>query len=138
MFIIGKLMRRILCQFVNRENDREALKTILKCISILKEEKANVAVFPEGRKSTDRFLLHHFRPGVFKIAQKANVPIVVCTLKNTLPVVPNILHLKPSHVQMDVLGVIDTDTVKQLKTVEIAELAHAMMAKNLGPDLLAD
>ena len=138
MFVIGPMMHKLQCQLINRENDREALKTILKCIQILKEDKASVAVFPEGGILSEDGKLHHFKPGVFKIAQKAGVPIVVCTLKNTLPVVPNILHLKASHVQLDVLGVIDTDTVKTLKTVEIAEKAHEMMTQNLGPALLAD
>jgi len=138
MFVIGPMMHKLQCQLINRENDREALKTILKCIQILKEDKASVAVFPEGGILTEDGKLHHFKPGVFKIAQKAGVPIVVCTLKNTLPVVPNILHLKASHVQLDVLGVIDTDTVKILKTVEIAEMAHAMMAGNLGTELVSD
>ena len=138
MFVIGPMMHKLQCQLINRENDREALKTILKCIQILKEDKASVAVFPEGGILSEDGKLHHFKPGVFKIAQKAGVPIVVCTLKTTLPVVPNILHLKASHVQLDVLGVLDTDTVKALKTVEIAEKAHEMMAQNLGPALLAD
>ena len=138
MFVIGPMMHKLQCQLINRENDREALKTILKCIQILKEDKASVAVFPEGGILTEDGKLHHFRPGVFKIAQKAGVPIVVCTLKNTLPVVPNILHLKASHVELDVLGVIDTATVQQLKTVEIAEKAYAMMAQNLGPELISD
>ena len=138
MFVIGPMMHKLQCQLINRENDREALKTILKCIQILKEDKASVAVFPEGGILTEDGKLHHFRPGVFKIAQKAGVPIVVCTLKNTLPVVPNILHLRASHVELDVLGVIDAETVKTLKTVEIADMAHGMMAENLGPDLIAD
>ena len=138
MFVIGPMMHKLQCQLINRENDREALKTILTCIQILKEDRASVAVFPEGGILSEDGKLHHFKPGVFKIAQKAGVPIVVCTLKNTLPVVSNILHLKASHVELDVLGVIDTDTVKNLKTVEIAEKTHAMMAKNLGPELLAD
>ena len=138
MFVIGPMMHKLQCQLINRENDREALKTILKCIQILKEDKASVAVFPEGGILTEDGKLHHFKPGVFKIAQKAGVPVVVCTLKNTLPVVDNILHLRASHVQLDVLGVIDTDTVRNLKTVEIAEKAHAMMAENLGPELIAD
>ena len=138
MFVIGPMMHKLQCQLINRENDREALKTILKCIQILKEDRASVAVFPEGGILTEDGKLHHFRPGVFKIAQKAEVPIVVCTLKNTLPVVPNILRLRASRVELDVLGVIDTETVLGLKTVEIAEKAHAMMAQNLGPDLIAD
>jgi hypothetical protein len=41
-------------------------------------------------------------------------------------------------VTLDVLGVIDTDRVKSLKTVEIAEEIYGMMAKNMGPALLAD
>ena len=138
MFVIGPMMHKLQCQLINRENDREALKTILKCIQILKEDKASVAVFPEGGILSEDGKLHHFKPGVFKIAQKAGVPVVVCTLKNTLPVVPNILHLRASHVELDVLGVIDVDTVKTLKTVDIAEMAHAMMAENLGPDLVTD
>ena len=138
MFVIGPMMHKLQCQLINRENDREALKTILKCIQILKEDKASVAVFPEGGILTEDGKLHHFRPGVFKIAQKAEVPIVVCTLKNTLPVVPNILHLRPSHVTLDVLDVIDVETVKALKTVEIAEKAYGLMAKNMGPKLIAD
>ena len=138
MFVIGPMMHKLLCQMINRENDREALKTILRCIQILKEDKASVAVFPEGGILSEDGKLHHFRPGVFKIAQKAGVPVVVCTLKNTLPVVPNILHLRPSRVRLDVLEVIEAERVKNLKTVEIAELAHAIMAENLGPELVSD
>ena len=37
-------MHKILCQRVNRENDREALKTILKCIDILKKDKASIGM----------------------------------------------------------------------------------------------
>ena len=138
MFVIGPMMHKLLCQLINRENDREALKTILKCIQILKEDKASVAVFPEGGILTEDGKLHHFKPGVFKIAQKAQVPIVVCTLKNTKDVVHNILHFRGSRVELNVLDVIPVETVNALKTVEIAEMAHAMMAENLGPDLVAD
>lgn len=138
MFVIGPMMHKLQCQLINRENDREALKTILKCIQILKEDKASVAVFPEGGILTEDGCLHHFKPGVFKIAQKAGVPIVVCCLKNTKDVVHNILHFKGSDVQLDVLDVIPVETVKTLKTVEIAEMAHEMMAKNLGPGLVFD
>ncbi len=137
MFVIGPMMHKIQCQLLNRENDREALKTILRCIQILKEDKASIAVFPEGGIDDDG-LLHHFKPGVFKIAQKANVPIVVCTLKNTKPVVHNILHLKPSHVELNVLEVIPVEEIKGVSTVEIARRCHALMAADLGPELTAE
>ena len=38
MFLIGKIMHRLMCQMINRENDREALKTILKCIQMIRED----------------------------------------------------------------------------------------------------
>ena len=137
MFVIGPMMHKIQCQLINRENDREALKTILTCIRILKEDKASVAVFPEGGIDDD-LLLHHFRPGVFKIAQKANVPIVVCTLKNTKVVVKNLMKWKRSDVQMKVLEVIPAEELKGITTVDIADRCYRLMAEDLGPDLVAD
>ena len=138
MFVIGPMMHKILCQLINRENDREALKTILRCIQIIKEDKASIAVFPEGGILSEDGKLHHFRPGVFKIAQKANVPIVVCTLKNTKDVVNNIYHFKPSHVEMKVLEVIPAEELKGVTTVDIAHRCYDLMAADLGPDLIAE
>ena len=138
MPIVGILMRRILCQFVNRENDREALKTIIHCISILKERKANVAVFPEGKKSTDRYLLHHFRPGVFKMAQKANVPIVVCTLQGTQNILPNATKLRRTDIRLNLLEVIPAEELKGITTVDIAHRVHGIMAADLGAENVAE
>ena len=138
MFVIGPMMHKIQCQLINRENDREALKTILKCIQILKEDKASVGVFPEGGILSNDGKLHHFRPGVFKIAQKANVPIVVCTMKNTLNAVPNLLHLKPTYVELSVLEVIPPEEIKGITTVDIADRCYKRMAEELGPDFIAE
>ncbi len=138
MFVIGPMMHKLLCQLINRENDREALKTILKCIQILKEDKANVAIFPEGGILTEDGRLHHFKPGVFKIAQKANVPVVVCVLKNTKDVVSRLLRGRGTKVELKVLEVIPAETVKVKKTVEIAQYCHDLMAEELGSDLVAD
>jgi len=138
MFVIGPMMHKLMCQLINRENDREALKTILKCIEILKADKASVAVFPEGGILTEDGKLHHFKPGVFKIAQKANVPIVVCTLKNTKDVVRNLLRFRGSKVELSVLDVIPAETVRAMKTVDLAGMCHELMAADLGPELVAD
>ena len=137
MFVIGPMMHKLQCQLINRENDREALKTILRCIQILKEDKASVAVFPEGGIDDD-LLLHKFKPGVFKIAQKANVPIVVCTLKNTKVVVKNLMKWKRSDVEMKVLEVIPAEELKGVTTVDIADRCYKLMAEDLGPELVAN
>lgn len=137
MFIVGKLMHKLQCQLINRENDREALKTILKCVSIINEDKASIAVFPEGYTSLDG-LLHHFRCGVFKIAQKTHVPIVVCTLRNSQHVFHNALRLKPTAVDLHICGVIAPEQDRKMTATEIGQQAYRMMAADLGPDLVAE
>ena len=133
MFVVGKFMHKILCQRVNRENDREALKTILKCIEIIKEDKASIAVFPEGGIRGGN-VLHPFRHGVFKIALRTQVPIVVCTLWGTQDVFHNGLRLKPTEVDFHVLGVVQPEEIKGKTAVEVGQMIHGMMAKDLGPD----
>ena len=137
MPILNRLMPRLLCQFVNRENDREALKTILKCISIIKEDQASIAVFPEGRIAGDN-LMHHYRPGVFKIAQKANVPIVVCTLRGTQHILPNAKKFRPTEIRLNLLEVIPAEELKGVTTVDIARRVHAIMAADLGAENVAE
>ena len=136
MFLVGPLMHKFLCQFINRENDREALKTILTCIKIIQEDKASIAVFPEGYIKPDR-KLHHFRSGVFKIATKTKVPIVVCTLTNTTLILKNLLRLKPTDVDLHLLRTIQPEEYASMTTVEIADMVYNMMAEDLGPDRVA-
>lgn len=133
MFLVKKVLPALLCQQIDRENDREALKTILKCISLLKEDKVSVAIFPEGRINKYRKLAH-FRPGVFKMAQKAQVPIVVCTMLGTNHVLPRIMKLKGATVDVHLLDVITPEQFAGKTTVDIAEQVYALMAADLGAE----
>ena len=137
MPIIGQMLPRILGQFIDRENDRNALRTILKCISILKEDKASVAVFPEGKITGDE-KLHQFRPGVFKMATKAGVPIVVCTLFGTQDITKNVKRLRRTHIRLHLVDVIPAEELKGVTTVDIAYRVHALMAQSLGPENVAE
>ena len=131
MFVVGKFMHKILCQLVNRENDREALKTILKCIQLIKEDKVSIGVFPEGGiKQIGK--LAHFRNGVFKIAQKAKVPIVICTLKNTDDILRNAAKRKPTDVELHLVDVIPPEALAGRTTVDIAEQVYETMIADLG------
>lgn len=137
MFIVGKVMHKMLCQPINRENDKEALKTIIKCIQILRDDKASVAVFPEGYIHEDK-KLHHFRSGVFKIAKKTEVPIVVCTMKGTKDAISNLLKHRHTYIEASVLQVITPEEYKDITTVELGERIYQIMADDLGPDLVAE
>lgn len=133
MFLVGKLMHKIMCQLVNRENDREALKTILKCVELINEDRHCVGVFPEGYIHGDN-LMHPFRHGVFKIAQKTGVPIVVCTMRGTQDAFRNAMRLKPTDVELRVVDVIQPEQYAGMRATQIGNMAYEMMAADLGPD----
>lgn len=134
---VGQIQRKILCQPINRENDREALKTILRCVQFIKEDKVSIGVFPEGYTSLDG-KLRHFRNGVFKIAQKANVPVVVCTVRGTRESMKSLFKLKGGHVEIHMLEVIPAEEVKALSTAELGEKVYGLMAADLGPENVYD
>ena len=48
IFIVAQIMREVLCLPVDRDNDRESLKSILKAIQFIRDDKASIAVFPES------------------------------------------------------------------------------------------
>lgn len=131
MPVIGKFMHKTMCQVLDRDNDRQALKVILKCIRMIKDDEVSVGVFPEGTRSRDG-KLHHFRPGVFKIAQKAEVPIVVCTINGTGPLFRNLKKLKTTHIDLHLVDVIPAEELKGKTTAEIADRVYELMIGDLG------
>lgn len=128
--IVGKFMRKILCQSINRENDREALLTIRSCIRLLQQDEVSIAVFPEGYTSKDG-KLEAFRPGAFKIAQRGKVPIVVCTLRGTRQILTNLRRLRPTHVELRLLEVIPPERYAGMTAVQISDLVHEKMRADL-------
>lgn len=78
-------MRNLHCLFLDREDIKAGLKTILEAIELMKSG-ISICIFPEGtrNKVVDTFLPFH--EGSFKIAQKANCPIVPITINNSAAV----------------------------------------------------
>ena len=133
MFMVGNLMHRLMAQLINRENDREALKTILKCIDLIKQDEVSIAVFPEGYISKDHHLMK-LRSGALKIATKAKVPIAVCTIQGTDKVVGNLKRLRSTPIELHLIDVITAEELQGRTAVDIGEQIYQMMAQDLGPD----
>lgn len=130
IFVVAQMMREVLCLPVDRENDRESLKSIVKAIQFIRDNKASIAVFPEGRTNkTDEPLLD-FRCGVFKIAQKANAPIVVCSLVNSRAMLRNLFR-KHTEVWLDVLEVLPAESLAGKSTIELGEQVHQRMQEGI-------
>lgn len=128
--IVSQVMHQVLCLPIDRDNDREALKTILKAIELLKQNKASIAVFPEGGTNRTGEMLLPFRNGAFKIAQKAQVPIVVCALTNSGAIKKNMFRRR-TDVYLDVIDVLQPDDFCAEKTPEIGEQTRKIMASGI-------
>ncbi len=117
-----------LCGFLslNREDNREGLKTILRAIDILSEEQTSVAVYPEGTRNKTEKTLLPFRAGAFSMAKRAGVPIVVVCTEHTEDVAHRFL-LKRTDVNFKVLDVIMPEQFADLHTTEISDRVHAQM-----------
>ena len=115
---------------IDRENDREALKTILAAAGYLKKGLCSVAIFPEGtRTRTGR--MGEFHAGSFKIAQRANAPVVVACVRDT-DKASHRLFFRPTKVYLDILDVIPAERVKAMSTHELADYSKEKMLEVLG------
>ena len=126
----GRFMRRGLYLSLPRGNTREEFKVIMKAIEYIKDDKVSIGIFPEGTRSKDGNL-QEFKPGAFKIAEKAKCPVIVCSMKGTFEIHKN-WPWKTSHVYMDILDVIDPSVWEEKNTVEVSQYAHDLILNNLN------
>ena len=110
--IFGRIIRRCCYLSIDRENPKNA-----------------IAVYPEGTRSKTLELLP-FHNGVLKIAQKAQVPIVVLTVQGT-ETIKTLAPWHASHVYIDILEVLDTDTIAHQRTADLGTHIYACMEKQL-------
>ena len=91
-------MRNLNCLFLDRENIKEGMQTILAAIDMMKNGKS-VCIFPEGSRNKEEGTLLPFHEGSFKIAVKSGCPIVPMTINNSAAIFENQFpFIKKAHV----------------------------------------
>ena len=128
--IFGKLIRRCCFMPIDRENPIKALETINRASDYLKRDEVSVGIYPEGTRNYGDGLLP-FHNGSFKIAQKAEVPIVVLCLQGS-EIIRDNRGKRPSHVYFDVVDFLPAGYVTSHRTAEIGERVRAAMEKKLA------
>ena len=127
--VFGRCTHKCCFLAIDRENPRNALKTINTAAELMRNHECSFAIYPEGTRSKSGQLLE-FRNGAFKAAKKANVPIVVATIEGT----EQIAHRTPwraTDVYLTILDVVDAETVKANPTHDLGERIHAQMYAQL-------
>ena len=81
--LLSTWMRFVYCLFLDRENPKEGLKTILEDIEYIKEG-ISICIFPEGtRNKGEELSMLPFKEGAFKIATKTNCAIIPISMNHT-------------------------------------------------------
>ena len=85
MPIVNKWTKLIKCVYINRQNNREGIKSIIKASENIINGHS-MAIFPEGDLTwvkDPNALVSDFKNGALKIAYKANCPILPIVIKNS-------------------------------------------------------
>lgn len=128
--IAGPIARQAGFLPIDRENNREALKTILKAAEYLKKGICNIGIYPEGTRSKTGEMLP-FHAGSFKIAQRAGAPIAVACVRGSENV--RRPHLfRAVDIYLDILELIPAERVKAMSTNELADYSRALMEQHLA------
>ena len=120
---LSQWMRNLHCLFLDRENIKEGLKTILTAIEKIKSG-ISICIFPEGTRNTESDELLPFHDGSFKIAEKSGCPIIPVTINNSAAVFEDHLPwIRKAHVIIEYGSPIE---VSQLSKEEKRNLSQTV------------
>lgn len=132
--LLSAWMKRLHCLFINREDVKEALKTILTGIDNIKNG-ISMCIFPEGtRNKTDELMLP-FKEGSFKMAEKTGCAIIPMAINNSAEILENHFpKVKKTHVVLEYgkpiyPNELDKETKRRLGA-HCREIIAEMLAKN--------
>ena len=125
--VAGSFLHEAACLPIDRENDREALKTINHAAEFIKSGICSVGIYPEGWVSKTGELLE-FRHGAFRIAKKAECPVLVAHISGTDKILKKPIW-KKCDVYLEIKGIIPEEFIREHKTLEISNLAREIMTE---------
>ncbi len=86
--LLSTWMKRLHCLFLDRENMKEGMKTILAGIQLVKDG-ISVCIFPEGTRNKTEEQMLPFKEGSLKIAEKTGCPIIPIAVTNSAQIFEN-------------------------------------------------
>ena len=115
---------------INRADPRKAMATIQRAAGILTDDWASVGIYPEGTRSKTAEMLP-FHNGVFKIAQKADVPVVVVSIAGTENIHKNV-PWRHTDVDIRVCTVIPAEEVKASSGAALGGRVRSILERSLA------
>ena len=116
---------------IDRRDRRKTVRSLRRVIEEVRNGKSLV-VFPEGTRTRDG-RLQEFKPGTFKIALRAGVPIVPVTIRGTFTLLPSTtLAPRPGRVEVILGEPIETRDYDEKHLPELIERTKDVIRRTLA------
>ena len=127
--IVGNFIHHAGFLAIDRGNGMRAMRTLKQAAEMMKVAGVDLGLYPEGTRSKTGELLR-FRPGAFVLAKRADAPIVIMTTKGTELISKNV-PFRSTKVELQIIGVLDRETVSAMEQDEISTVVRDMIEENL-------
>lgn len=134
--LLSTWMKRLHCLFLDRNDLKQGLKTILTAIEKVKSG-ISICIFPEGtrNKNEDELDMLPFHEGSFKIAAKTNCPIIPMAISGSADIWENHFpRVKKTHVILEYGKPIYIDQLEKEDKKHLGSytqnIIHEMLVKN--------
>ncbi|MDD3794902.1 MAG: lysophospholipid acyltransferase family protein [Lachnospiraceae bacterium] len=131
--LLSLWMKRLYCLFLDRNDIKAGLKTILTAIEQVKSG-ISIAVCPEGTRSknADEREMLPFKDGAFKIATKTGCPIIPVTINRSSQIMEDHMPwIRSTHVIMEYGTPIDVNALSREDKKFIGNYVQNIMADTL-------
>lgn len=124
-------MKQIHCVFMDREDPRDSVRSIIQGVENLKKGYSMV-IYPEGTRSKGSDM-GEFKKGAMKLATKAGVPIVPVTINNTYEIFEAQKGKKVKASKVDIIfsKPIKTEGLTKEEQSNLSENIKAIIQENL-------
>ena len=130
--ILNIWMKRLYCLFLDRENPKEGLKTILTAVQYVKDG-ISICIFPEGtRNKGEELSLLPFKDGAFKIAERTRCPIIPISMNNTMDMFEkHIPFVRRTHVVIEYGKPIETEGMTKAEIRSLPEKCQELIRETI-------
>ncbi|MGL4736722.1 MAG: lysophospholipid acyltransferase family protein [Cellulosilyticaceae bacterium] len=135
MPVISKWFDAMGCIYLDRDDMKKQLQSILQGIEELKEGQS-IVIFPEGTRSKGREV-GSFKAGSFKLATKANVPIVPIAFQDTFKILEETGRVEKATIYVNIGEPIDVPNLPKEKVKTLPQDVEQII-KDLIQEITVD
>lgn len=126
----GHFMKASCYLGIEREDKLKSLQTMNEATRLISEDLSSIGVYPEGARQKTPEDLAEFHEGVFAIAQKANCPIVITSIKGSEKIHKN-FPWKFTKVKFQVIKVLYPSDYQGMTSKAISLKARSLIEESL-------